>query len=694
MKRFLTLIFVGLTIGRGLAQNVQIQSLAKDFRAGRVATWRATAALVGQDLSVAYTTLSPYPSLTINRAVPSDWSSYDAYLFDVYNPNIEPLLFYLRIDNNVNANGVINCRTGWAYIEPGQRKTYAFPLRMDPNLYGMKAVPGLQGSTWLAMNNSVLDISHVVRSLLYLSNPQQPYQLVLSNPRLVRVDATHMLNIVDKFGQFTGADWPNKIHSDAEFGSLEAAEQLDLAAHPALPNRDPKGGWTGGLNFTANGRFRVVKYLSNWWLATPEGWPFLSFGMNATGDSDPTIITGREGMFTDLPDMTGPYAPFYGRITSILPGSPFDGDTFNFFKSNQYRKFGTNYQSGMYQRAQDRLISWGFNTLGAWSDLNLAANHRIPYTVVAQPPINHSTFIVDPKRVAMHDPFDANFRNDVRAEIAALPATIPNDPWCVGWFLDNEPTLSGGVEENGRYGIAYGVLKQSVFTSPAKVMFLSDLQDKYATIESLNAAWNTTYSSWETLAFPVNLPDQDGTLARKADFKAFCFKLQKEYFRIMDEELARVDARALFLGCRFFRFTTETLDAAALYCDVLSFNIYATALSPQWSTYTNINRPFMVSEFHFGSLDSGMFHPGLVAAANQTQRAQFFVNYMRSIADNKQFVGAHWHQYLDQPLTGRVINGENYNEGFVSTSDVPYSLLVNAARQVLDEAYQRRWDRN
>jgi hypothetical protein len=31
------------------------------------------------------------------------------------------------------------------------------------------------------------------------------------------------------------------------------------------------------------------------------------------------------------------------------------------------------------------------------------------------------------------------------------------------------------------------------------------------------------------------------------------------------------------------------------------------------------------------------------------------------VMDHPSFVGAHWFQYTDQPLTGRTLDGENYN---------------------------------
>ena len=50
------------------------------------------------------------------------------------------------------------------------------------------------------------------------------------------------------------------------------------AASDVVTDRDQYGGWTG-LQFTATGYFRTEK-TDRWWLVTPEGNAFLSFGIN------------------------------------------------------------------------------------------------------------------------------------------------------------------------------------------------------------------------------------------------------------------------------------------------------------------------------------------------------------------------------------------------------------------------------
>ena len=66
-----------------------------------------------------------------------------------------------------------------------------------------------------------------------------------------------------------------------------------------------------------------------------------------------------------------------------------------------------------------------------------------------------------------------------------------------------------------------------------------------------------------------------------------------------------------------------------------------------------------------------------------------FAPCVNACLDHPRFVGAHWFQWLDQPLTGRS-DGENYQIGFVTVTDTPYPELVEAARDVAGAMYRRR----
>ena len=124
---------------------------------------------------------------------------------------------------------------------------------------------------------------------------------------------------------------------------------------------------------------------------------------------------------------------------------------------------------------------------------------------------------------------------------------------------------------------------------------------------------------------------------------------------------------------------------------MVSFNIYTRGVDlPGWAFTRDLKKPCIIGEFHFGALDRGMLHTGLVGARDQNERAASYQAYVRSVIDHPTFVGCHWFQFVDQPLTGRVHDGENYNIGFLTVTDTPYPEMVAAAKAVHAEAYRRR----
>ena len=154
--------------------------------------------------------------------------------------------------------------------------------------------------------------------------------------------------------------------------------------------------------------------------------------------------------------------------------------------------------------------------------------------------------------------------------------------------------------------------------------------------------------------------------------------------RVLREELPN----HLYLGCRIAWGREAIYEACARHCDVVSVNIYSRVPSRDLPP-TAEDKPMIVGEFHFGALDRGLFHTGLVATRDQAERAACYRAFVNDCLDHPRFVGAHWFQWRDQPLTGRA-DGENYQIGFLTVTDTPYPELVDAAREVAGTMYRRR----
>jgi len=167
--------------------------------------------------------------------------------------------------------------------------------------------------------------------------------------------------------------------------------------------------------------------------------------------------------------------------------------------------------------------------------------------------------------------------------------------------------------------------------------------------------------------------------------------VSEQYFstirRVLREELPN----HIYLGCRIAWGTDVIYRAAARHCDVVSVNIYNRRPVRDLPSGAE-DKPMINGEFHFGALDRGMFHTGLVATRDQDERAQCYRDFVNACLDHPRLVGTHWFQWQDQAITGRF-DGENYQIGFLNVADVPYPELVQAARDVARTMYSRRYGR-
>jgi hypothetical protein len=667
-------------IARVRDHSVRLEPVASDATEGR------------QALRVSFLE-AEWPNVQSATPEPEDWSGFGALALDIRNPGAEAIEFGIRVDDDARADGVKFCRSANGKIEPGQSRHFVVPLtdQADPMKYGMRGLPPMAKDAQVlgTSGQDALNMKHIVAWQIFLHKPKQPAVLVLDNVRLLRWEIA-LDGIVDEFGQYAKGDWPGKLKDAREFAARRTAEAADLKAHPAPAERDKYGGYIPGPALKATGFFRTEKVDGKWWLVTPEGHVFFSTGMDCVNMWHDTVITGREKMFTWLPAEGDALARHSGHAEGLIRGPVKQGRVFNFFACNLERKYGRDYEKVWYDLAGDRLRSWGFNTIANWSDGRLYGNGRMPYTATTDVGGPH-------RRVSsgedywgkMHDPFDPMFRQDVAAGINRLAGRIKDDPFCVGWFVDNELSWGGWGDDGGRYGLALGALAEAG-DSPAKQALLTQLKTKYPQVEKLNAAWGTKFAGWDELTKPFK-PATPLPAAMKDDLRDFVKEFARQYFRVIREELRKADPNHLYLGCRFAWHTPEAVAACDEISDVVSVNMYTPRMDldkfPELRTAT---KPCIIGEFHFGALDRGMFHTGLVSTPDQKARAATYVDYLRSVADEPRFVGCHWFQYVDEPLTGRSFDGENYNIGFLSTTDTPYPEMVEAARMVHGEIYARR----
>ncbi len=500
--------------------------------------------------------------------------------------------------------------------------------------------------------------------------------------------------LIDEYGQYIHREWPEKIHADQDFAERLAREEKDLAAHPRPSDWDQYGGWAAGPRLKATGFFRVEKINGWWWMIDPEGRLFWSHGVVRVGTRvrvgtvyRGTPITDREFYFR-LPPKDSPLGAFFGTEPRATGGYYADKEghaIYDHLEANLFRKYGANWATDYARMAQRRLASWALNTVANSSDPAVFNHRKTPYTaVVYSLPLGRMAHRIQGSQGCWGgapDPFDPGLREVMRKTLQTEWKDAINDPWCLGFFVDNE--LNWG----DTCYLAASTLA-SPADQPAKRAFLEELKKKYTTVENLNQAWSTHHASWDSLLTSTTPPDQKKEAVR-ADLEAFNRTLLDGYFRACRDSIQEASPQHLYLGCRFAGSANRmVMEAAAKYADVISINRYSATVD-DLRLPEGLDRPIVIGEFSMGATDRGMFHPGWQARPNQAGRAQGYCEYVGSALRNPAIIGTHWFQFFDQPTTGRFC-GENMNFGLVDICDTPHWEVINACRQMGAAMYQIR----
>ena len=609
-------------------------------------------------------------------------------------------------------------------LPAGPAQTLLLPLKANtPHSQGMRAGPpmpmNLDGQRiLLAASQGEIDLSQVVSVTLSVPQPTAAQSILLERFGVQDGDGVIKAvysSIVDGYGQSTRAKWPERVSNDEQLKAAAAKEQQQLKGWLAKrSDLDKFGGWTQGAPFDATGFFRTEKRDGRWNLVTPQGHPFYSLGLNAVTASDSqTYVAGREWMFSALPNKDEPLHAYYGTSdhnsgNGASRGRAFDaGRWYNFYGANLQRIYGQPCTTGKAvegaevvtpcapeafdaQRWQthtlDRLQAWGFNTIGNWSDPALGDSKRVPYTLPLSIVGDYASISTGSDWWGgMPDPFDPRFAMAAERAIAIATRDRRDDPWLLGFFADNELAWAApGTDPKARYALAYGTLRQTTDV-PAKRAFLKQLRDKYRNQNGLSKAWGIELKAWELMedpGFEAPLPSAEFPQIEK-DLQSFQQLFAETYFKTIADSLKWHAPNHMLLGGRFAIATPEAIEACARHCDVLSFNFYVR--EPQhgydFATLRALDKPVLVTEFHFGSRDRGPFWGGVAETYKEEERGPAYAHVLARALEEPAIVGVHWFQYLDQPASGRLLDGENGHFGLVAITDRPWQGFVEAVRK-------------
>jgi hypothetical protein len=567
-----------------------------------------------------------WPLKELDPALPADWTPYEFLVLEFKASSSQRFDLGLETSNGRLAKRIGPFAGVWVRASIPLRY-YRKPAGDGADLAATFNQP--RNSYWINIHSSGYGpTTNVSAIVLAMNDPVSLPTLEIRSVKLATDDPGDAVlegkPLIDKFGQYTHADWPGKAKSLDDLKRAWAAEAATLKT--ASTNRCPYGGFH---NTTAKvtGFFRVEQIDGRWWFVCPDGHLFYSTGLNGVGTVAGTRVEGREDLFAVLPPAS--LAPA-GRGGRSPAGS--------FYTWNLQRRFGDEWRPKWAEFTAQRLAAWGFNTMHNWGvPRQDQAEPRVPYAVMLR------GWQAGPTIMGLPDVYAEDFTRRVDEAAARQLAPLQSDPWMLGYFIGNEPPWPGRESQ----------LCDAILAGPP-----SEMQKR----------------------LKAHLTEGD-TRARRRDFVLAAFT---HYVETINAAVRRHDSNHLNLGIRFGGDPSEAVVKAARGFDVFSENIYSYAPSRAKldSLYTLVQRPILIGEFHIGAPQRGLAS-GLVQAANQEERAVAYRYYVEQCAAHPALVGTHWFQWLDQPATGRN-DGENYNIGFVAVTDQPYEEMVAAAKLTHD----------
>lgn len=491
------------------------------------------------------------------------------------------------------------------------------------------------------------------------------------------------IRLIDELGQWTGKEWPGKSRTAAEMVSRLQNEWHSTSQKSdkveSFSDRSRYGGWKG-LRFEATGYFRTQHDGRRWWLVDPEGYAFLSTGLNCVSPHSPMAVNPMKTWISWLPGKEGEFGEGW------RPENPCWGEEFDFSVANLIRTFGVRWGNCWNDLTLRRLAQWGFNSIGNWSSRQFIQYSGMPYIIQLNdfPATAHMIFRDFP------DVFSLEYEENSKKYAAQLEP-IGEDRNLIGYFLCNEPIWSWC--ENP-------IIAEDLLENPqeleSKNAFIRFLSERYSgDAEAFNKAWNTSLTCFDQLKHPMRRASKQSEQAYN-DLVEFSKVLVRRYYEIPCKALRHVDSLHLNLGMRFAGISNRIMLEGAEIFDVFSINCYKIDPSEALESVSRyIDRPILIGEFHFGALDRGLIATGLRAVTSQQERGLAYLYYLHRIAADRHCVGAHYFKLNDQPFLGRF-DGENYQIGLVDVCHSVYEEFTQGvihAHQTLYEVAAGRLQR-
>ncbi len=527
-----------------------------------------------------------------------------------------------------------------------------------------------KGALKFLIHGKNLDIADVSRFAIRARKSAFEQRIQISDMRFTAEAEDKLVDsapMVDKFGQWKGRQWPQKIHSEQELIDSLKAELEGEKCSDFGTDRSKYGGWTG-KRFEATGFFRTEKADGRWWMVDPEGCAFFSAGLDCVNaDESYTNLEPVRNLFDEIPDSEGEFADAYKA----------DG-RFDFAIANLIRAFGQDWYKCWTEITRNRLFRLGFNTIANWSDMKFARSSNIPYVIcMGRFPKTEKLIFRD-----FPDVFSEEYQVNCDKFAEQLEKYV-GDPYVLGYFLSNEPNWAWGEKIN----IAEDMLRNPEALA-SKDKLCEFIKERYnGDINAVNSAWQTKYADFTDIARPI-APKEKLSEGMYNDLMDFSNIMIRRYCELPSLACRKVDPDHLNLGLRYASIPNPDILAGCNAFDVFSMNCYKIDPSVELERAAAVlDMPMMIGEYHFGAIDAGLPASGLRAVTTQAERAGAYKYYLHCAANMPNCVGVHYFTLNDQPALGRF-DGENYQIGFVNVCGREYKEICQGAIEAHESMYR------
>ena len=561
----------------------------------------------------------------INPELPSDWDGYEFVVLEFRISTAQR--FHVGFDTDYGYNEL----RVMSYV-PGGWNKLAIPLKFYRRLPDARVdlaatfnQPRQTG--WVNLGGRRGELHGVdsigIRMRAPIGNPKlelRSITLAVEDPGDQYLGGVPVL---DEFGQHNLVDYPAKVKSLEELEAAWREEERDLANIPDY-NYSRWGGYKQ-KQVRGTGFFRTEKIDGRWWFVDPDGYLFLSHGVDCV---DP----GRGGIVKELDARAGMFG--------VLPPEQFQSEnrgsrSASFRAWNLSRRFGDDYRAKAAELTVRRMERWGINTIANWSSADVYGLNRKAFTLGLR------NVGIDGSLMGLADVYAPDFASKIDESMSTYLPENRDNPWVLGYFVGNEPSWLGQEVR----------LCDLILEGP-------DRPIKAALKEYL---------------------EKEDSPERK---KEFVYKTFDTFLQTVRSTMKKYDPNHLNLGIRFGNLN-ELDEQLMTICrnafDVLSFNCYA--LEPDRDMMDRAlrlaDRPMIIGEYHFGTVDRGMAQ-SLWQVESEEQRGIAYRYYTEQGYSHPGLVGTGYFQWIDQDIMGRINDGENYNCGLFDVTDRPYKPQVEA----------------